>query len=64
VLDGNALIDLGDPPERLELPRGSVCVVQPATPLKLRKDGDEAVHLFIVGAPPEEGSADYLPDVA
>ena len=55
MLDGNALIDLGDPPERLELPRGSVCVVQPGTPLQLRNDGDEDVLLFI---------ADYLPDVA
>jgi len=64
VLDGNALIDLGDPPERLELPRGSVYVVQPGTPLQLRNDGDEDVLLFIVGAPPEESGADYLPDVA
>jgi mannose-6-phosphate isomerase-like protein (cupin superfamily) len=64
VLDGNALIDLGDSPERLELPRGSVCVVQPGTPLQLRNDGDKDVLLFIVGAPPEEGGAYYLPDVA
>jgi mannose-6-phosphate isomerase-like protein (cupin superfamily) len=64
VLDGNALIDLGDSPERLELPRGSVCVVQPGSPLQLRNDGDEDVLLFIVGAPPEEGGADYLPYVA
>jgi mannose-6-phosphate isomerase-like protein (cupin superfamily) len=63
VLDGNALIDLGDPPERLELPRGSVCVVQPGTPLQLRNDGDEDVLLFIVGAPPDAGGADYLPYV-
>ena len=64
MLDWNALIDLGDSPERLELPRGSVCVVQPGTPLQLRNDGDEDVLLFIVGAPPEEGGADYLPYVA
>ena len=64
MLDGNALIDLGDPPERLELPRGSVCVVQPGTPLQLRNDGDEDVLLFIIGVPPGEGGADYLPDVA
>jgi hypothetical protein len=29
----------------------------------LRNDGDEDVFLLIVGAPPEEGGADYLPDV-
>jgi mannose-6-phosphate isomerase-like protein (cupin superfamily) len=63
VLEGNALIDLGDPPERHELPRGSVCTVRPGTPLQLRNDGDEDVLFFIVGAPPEEGGADYFPDV-
>ncbi len=63
VLEGTAAIDLGDPPERLELPRGSVCAVQPGTPLQLRNDGDEDVLFFIVGAPAVEGEADYFPDV-
>ena len=63
MLEGTAKIDLGDPPERQELPTGSVCVVQPGTPLQLRNDSDEDVLLFIVGAPPEEGGVDYLPDV-
>ena len=63
VLEGNATIDLGDPPERVQLPRGSVCVVQSGTPLQMRNDGEEDVLLFIVGAPPEEGGADYFPDV-
>ena len=63
VLEGTATIDLGDPPERHALPPRSVCVVQPGTPLQLRNDGEEDVLLFIVGAPPDEGGADYLPDV-
>ena len=63
VLEGTAKIDLGDPPKRHELPRGTVCVVQPGTPLQLRNDGDEDVLFFIVGAPPEEGGADYFPDI-
>ena len=63
VLDGTAAIDLGDPPQRAELRRGSVCAVQPGTPLQLRNDGVEDVLFFIVGAPPEEGGADYFPDV-
>ena len=63
VLEGTAAIDLGDPPERHQLPRGSVCAVQPGTPLQLRNDGDEDVLFFIVGAPPEEGGADYFPAV-
>lgn len=63
VLEGTAAIDLGDPPKRVDLPRGSVCAVQPGTSLQLRNDGDEDVLFFIVGAPPEEDGADYFPDV-
>lgn len=63
VLEGTATMDLGDPPERVELPAGSVCAVQPGTALQLRNDGLEDVLLFIVGAPPAEGGADYLPDL-
>ena len=36
VLDGTLTVDLGEPPERHELPRGSVLVVQPGTALQLR----------------------------
>ena len=61
MLEGNAAIDLGDPADRHELPRGSVCVVQPGTPLQLRNDGDEDVLFFIVGAPPAGGGAADLP---
>jgi quercetin dioxygenase-like cupin family protein len=63
VLEGHAAIDIGDPPERFDLPRGSVCVLQPPAVRQLRNDGDEDVLFFIVGAPPEEGGADYFPDV-
>lgn len=63
VLDGNATMLLGDPPERVELPPGSVCAVQPGTPLQVRNESDADVLLLIVGAPPEEGGADYFPDV-
>ena len=62
VIEGTASMDLGDPPERVELPRGSVCAVQPGTALQIRNDSREDVLLFIVGAPPEEGEADYFPD--
>ena len=63
VLEGDAAIDIGDPPERFELARGSVCVVQPRVARQLRNDGDADVVFFIVGAPPDEGGADYLPDL-
>ena len=63
VLDGTLTVDLGEPPERHVLERGSVLVVQPGTILQLRNAGDEELVLFIYGAPPERGQADFCPDV-
>ena len=42
---------------------GSVVIVQPGTPLQIRNDGADEAMLFIVGAPPEQGGADFFPDV-
>ena len=63
VLDGTLTVDLGEPPERHELERGSVLVVQPGTILQLRNAGGEELVLFIYGAPPERGPAEFFPDV-
>jgi uncharacterized cupin superfamily protein len=63
VLDGTATMLLGDPPERVELPRGSVCVVNTETALQLRNESNAEATVLIVGAPPEQGKAEYLPDV-
>ena len=63
VLEGTGTMLLGDPPERLELPSGSVCAVEPGTALQVRNEGEEDLFLLIVGAPPVEGGADYFPDV-
>ena len=63
VLDGTATMLLGDPPDRVELPRGSICVVNTETALQLRNESDAEVTVLIVGAPPVQGKADYLPDV-
>lgn len=62
VLEGAAAMLLGDPPERAELPRGSVCAVQPGTALQVLNESEEDVLLLIVGAPPETGRAEILPD--
>ena len=56
-------VDLGEPPERHELVRGSVLVVQPGTILQLRNAGDEELVLFIYGAPPVTGKAEFFDDV-
>jgi mannose-6-phosphate isomerase-like protein (cupin superfamily) len=63
VLDGTATMLLGDPPERVELPRGSVVVVESGTALQLRNESDGEITALIVGAPPVQGQAEYLPDV-
>lgn len=65
VLDGTLTIHMGegDVPERHELAKGSVLVVQPGTALQLSNRGDEELHLFIYGAPPERGEATFLPAV-
>lgn len=63
VLDGTTTLALGDPAERVDLPAGSVAVVEPGTALQVRNESDAETTVLIVGAPPETGEADYLPDV-
>jgi mannose-6-phosphate isomerase-like protein (cupin superfamily) len=63
VLDGTLTIDLGEPPQRHVLERGSAVVVQPGTILQLRNAGDEELVLFIYGAPPVREGADFFDDV-
>ncbi len=63
VLEGTATMLLGDPPERVELSRGSVCVVNTETVLQLRNESDAETTVLIVGAPPIQGKADHLPEV-
>ncbi len=63
VLDGTLTIDLGEPTDRHVLEKGSAVVVQPGTVLQLRNAGDEDLVLFIYGAPPVSGGADFYDDV-
>jgi quercetin dioxygenase-like cupin family protein len=53
---------LGDPADRVELPTGSVAVVEPGTALQVRNESESEATILIVGAPPVTGEADYLPD--
>lgn len=62
VLEGEMTVYMGDPPERVELPTGSVLAVGTGTPLQLRNESDAEAKLFIYGAPPEQGGAEFLPD--
>ena len=62
VLAGTATLRLGDPAEPVELSQGSVAVVEPQTAVQLANEGDEETIVLIVGAPPVQGEAEYLPD--
>jgi quercetin dioxygenase-like cupin family protein len=63
VLDGTLTVDLGDPPERHELERGSVLVIRPGTILQLRNLGEDELVLYIYGAPPVRQPGEFYPDV-
>ena len=63
VLEGTLTVDLGEPAERHEVPRGGVVVVERGTILQLRNAGDGDVVLFIYGAPPETGKAELFDPV-
>jgi mannose-6-phosphate isomerase-like protein (cupin superfamily) len=63
VLEGTLTVDLGDPAERHVVERGGVLVVETGTALQLRNAGDEELVLFIYGAPPVRGQAEFLPDI-
>ena len=62
VLEGNATLFLGDPPQAVELESGSMAVVQPGTAVQVANESDGEATLLIVGAPPEVGQSEYLPD--
>jgi mannose-6-phosphate isomerase-like protein (cupin superfamily) len=66
VLDGTLTIHMGegDEPERHELAKGSVLVVQPGTALQLSNRHEDELRLFIVGAPPERGETVFLDAVS
>jgi mannose-6-phosphate isomerase-like protein (cupin superfamily) len=63
VLDGTLTADLGEPPERHEVARGGIVVVERGTILQLRNAEDEELVLFIYGAPPETGKAEFFDPV-
>jgi mannose-6-phosphate isomerase-like protein (cupin superfamily) len=63
VLSGQLTMQLGDPPERIDVGPQSVVAVEPGTPLLVRNEGDEELVLYIYGAPPEQAGADFFEDL-
>jgi len=63
ILDGTLTVDLGEPPQRHEVGRGGVLVVERGTILQLRNAGDDELVMFIYGAPPEQGRGEFFDPV-
>ena len=63
VISGTLTMLLGDPPERVDVAAGGVVAVHAGTPLQVRNESDEELSLFIYGAPPVTGEAEFLEDV-
>ena len=63
VLAGSFTFLVGDPPEPVDAPVGSIVRIEIDTPFQIRNDGDEEGTLYAYGAPPVEGGTEYYPDL-
>jgi mannose-6-phosphate isomerase-like protein (cupin superfamily) len=59
-ISGTLTMYLGDPPERVDAGPGDVIHVESGTPLQVVNHGDEELLLYIYGAPPETGGAEFF----
>ena len=57
---GTLTMYLGEPPERVDVGPGGLVHVEAGTPLQIANHGDDELLLFIYGAPPETGNAEFL----
>ena len=57
---GTLTMYLGDPPERVEVGPGGVAHVESGTILQIVNEGDEELLLYVYGAPPEQGGAEFF----
>ena len=57
---GTLTMYLGEPPERVDVGPGGLVHVEAGTPLQVANHGDDELVLFIYGAPPETGNAEFL----
>jgi quercetin dioxygenase-like cupin family protein len=60
VVRGTLTMYLGEPPERQQVGQGGLIHVESGTPLQVVNEGDEELLLYIYGAPPERGHAEFL----
>jgi quercetin dioxygenase-like cupin family protein len=60
VLSGTLSMYVGEPPERVEVPAGSLIHVEPGTALQSVNHGDEELVVYAYGTPPESERAEML----
>lgn len=60
VVSGTLTMYLGEPPDRHEVGQGGLIHVESGTPLQIVNESDEELLLYIYGAPPERGHAEFL----
>jgi len=57
---GTLTMYMGEPPERVDIEPGSIVHVESGTELQVANHGDEELLIYIYGAPPETGGAEFL----
>lgn len=60
VVRGILTMYLDDPPQREEVGQGGLIHVESGTPLQVVNESEQELVLFIYGAPPERGGAEFL----
>ena len=63
VLEGSMAVLAGEPPERIELPTGSIFRAGVGEPFQLRNESGAPATLLIWGAPPVTGEVEILDDL-
>jgi quercetin dioxygenase-like cupin family protein len=61
VLAGTLSMYVGDPPERQDVPAGSLVHIRAGTALQSVNDGDDDLVVYAHGWPPEDHNAELLP---
>lgn len=59
-LSGTLTMYLGDPPERVEVGPGGLVHVESGTVLQVVNHGDDDLLVYVYGAPPETGGAEFF----
>ena len=60
VVRGTLTMYLDEPPQRQQVGQGGLIHVDSGTPLQIVNESDEELLLYIYGAPPERGHAEFM----